>query len=108
MIVAGSATRDAELKLVGSKNTPLCTFGMAVGRDENDASIYVNVKSWRDLAEYAAGIRKGMPVFAAGKVEEREYEGKVYKDLVAEFLMYLDHTPAPTFTEVEDDGELPF
>ena len=30
--VAGICTKDAELKYVGEKQTPMCTFSLAVGK----------------------------------------------------------------------------
>ena len=112
VIIAGQATRDAEYKHVGAKDTPMCTFGLAVGRDAENKPIYANVKAWRDLAEYAAGVTKGASVMVLGQVEEREYEGKVYKAVVADFLVYLDLKPPAVgdpagFTPVPDD-DLPF
>lgn len=118
VLIAGNATRDAEYKLVGSKQSPMCKFGMAIGRDAEDKPIYANVKAWRALAEYAAGITKGTPVMVAGHIVEREYNGETYREVEADYLVYLDRDPARGFVQVtddpglpegfRDDGELPF
>lgn len=115
VIVAGNATRDAEFKLVSDKNTPFAKFGLAVGKGDDGKPIYANVKAWRSLAEYCIGITKGMPVMVLGQVEEREYEGKIYREIVADFVLFTPEQTAavkPTeqnavgyngFTEVSDD-----
>ena len=46
----------------------------------------VNVKCWRGLAEIAKDINNGDSVDVSGFVEQREYEGKTYYDLVADYL----------------------
>jgi hypothetical protein len=119
VLVAGNAVRDAEYKLVGEKNSPMCLFSLAVGKREDTTTIFVNCKAWRNNADYAAGIRKGDSVMAIGKIEEREYNDKTYKTLVADWLNYIGESAVTAvviskaesagFAELpDDDGELPF
>ena len=117
VLVAGNAVRDAEYKLVGEKNSPMCLFSLAVGKREDTTIIFVNCKAWRNNADYAAGIRKGDSVMAIGKIEEREYNDKTYKTLVADWLNYIggdveaaqtNTDGGNTFAELDDDGDLPF
>lgn len=125
VIATGRATKDAELKYVGSKNSALCDFGLVVGEKEDGSAVFANCKAWWALGEYASRIRKGDNVCVIGKLESREYNGKTYTDLVAEWLnvasaeptqkqeLSPSGTPFPagvTFEEALDsgDGELPF
>ncbi len=122
-MAAGTVTRDAEMKHVGEKNRAVTSFSIAAGKRQDTTTIYVNVKAWGRLAEYAQGIRKGDAVCAVGRIEEREYNGKTYSDLVCDWLNCPTMTsgkaapaPAPAaqtradgFSDLEDDdGDLPF
>lgn len=122
VIIAGTATKDAELKLVGSKNTPQCRFGLAVGKDKQDKTIFANCVAWRNLAQYAAdNICKGDNVCVIGRLESREYNGKTYTDVVADWINVVGASseattaapPQPFKSAFEEsvldaDGELPF
>lgn len=121
VIVTGSCTKDAEMRLVGDKQTPMCTFSLAVGKRQDTTTIFVNCKAWRKLAEYAQNIRKGDSVIVVGELETNEYNGKTYTNLVAEWLNFVGSgssaelspsgKPFPVgvqFEEDKSDGELPF
>ena len=123
-IVAGYASKDAELKHVGANDTPLCEFSLIVGKKPDGKGAFANCKAWRGLGEYASGIQKGDTVCVVGRTESREYNGKTYTDLIADWLNITGKggTTAPvispsgkpfpkgtTFSEIEDaEGELPF
>ena len=84
--VAGTCTKDAELKYVGEKQTPMCTFSLAVGKRQDTTTIFANCKAWRSLAVQASQVHKGDSVFAVGIIEENEYQGKTYKNLVMDYF----------------------
>ncbi len=84
--VAGICTKDAELKYVGEKKTPMCTFSLAVGKRQDTTTIFVNCKAWSSLAVQASQVHKGDSVFAVGTIEENEYNGKTYKNLVMDYF----------------------
>jgi single-stranded DNA-binding protein len=119
VMVCGNATKDAEFKLLGEKNTPNCKWGMAVGKDKDDNTVFVNCEAWGRLANYAAGIKKGDPVLVFGQIRSHEYNDKTYHTLVADFVQYIGSTterqPEPQqsselqgeFFPVDDD-DLPF
>ena len=86
-LVIGNVTKDAEYKLVGEKQSAMCRFGIAADKDKDDQTVFVNVVAWRRWAEVTAGLRKGDSVLVAGHIESREYEGKKYYDLVADFVI---------------------
>lgn len=119
VMACGNATKDAEFKLLGEKNTPNCKWGMAVGKDKDDNTVFVNCEAWGRLANYAAGIKKGDPVLVFGQMQSREHNDKTYHTLVAGFVQFISSTierqPEPQqsselqgeFFPVDDD-DLPF
>ena len=131
-IVAGWAIKDAELKHVGAKNYALCEFCLNVGKRKDTTTIFANCKVWYENAHYAANIRKGDMVIAAGHLESREYNGKPYTSLVCDYVNFVpkpaegcngDDVPVksgedikkaigipgePTDEGAPGDGELPF
>lgn len=116
VLVAGYAPKDAELKQIGEKQTPLCEFSLVIGKQEDGRGIFANCKAWRDLAGYASRIKKGDSVCVVGKLESREYNGKTYSSVVADWLNITEPGTAQAapaissgFEELPDgDGELPF
>ena len=96
VLVVGKATKDAEFKIVGEKQSPVCSFSLNVGKRQDTTTIFVNCKAWYGLAEYAKDICKGDTVIVIGHTESREYNGKTYTDLTAEWLNILsaDYVPS--------------
>ena len=119
VLVSGTATKDAEYKLIGEKKTPLAAFSLAINSKGADGK-YVNCKAFgEELADYAKNIKKGNRVAASGFVESREYNGKTYNDLNCDWLNIVGRSTAQKaqtaepeetidFSEMEDDEELPF
>lgn len=127
-LVTGTATKDAEIRSVGEKATPLCEWSVAAGKRQDTTTIFVSAKAWRRLASCASGIRKGDAVCMIGQIEEREYNGKTYSNLVCEWLNVASRPGAagfgnsrpasdgspqapqpPAYSDLRDaDGELPF
>ena len=120
-LICGRAAKDGQIyatqsgKEVGSVSVP--------AYDKQDGTTaWLTVKGWGHWARLLANVRKGDSVFAVGRVESHDYEGKTYNDLVADYVCVSASTagqtptqsayaaPAPTdnFTEIEDDWELPF
>lgn len=132
-IVAGRCT-EPKFGYVGKDNTTRCTAGIAAGKsktekDENGypKTIWINIVAWREMAYILYQAHKGDSVFATGLLHEHEYEGRIYKDIQAEFVQvaqkvdpYANAAPPPAapaaqnsgqdWTELtdDDDGELPF
>ena len=117
VMACGNATKDAEYKRLGEKNTPNCKWGMAVGKDKDDNTVFVNCEAWGRLAIHAAEIKKGDPVLVFGQMKSHEYNGRTYHTLVADFVQFIGSTterqemqqaePQDDFFPV-DDGDLPF
>jgi len=120
IMVCGGCGKDAELQMIGDRNSRKTSVGLAVGKRHNNETIWVNVVAWHDLASILCVARKGDPVLVIGRLDSREYNGEEYKDLVAEYVNVCsisvvisnDAAPSPAagFEELaEDDPEqLPF
>ena len=46
VMACGNATKDAEYNRLGEKNTPNCKWGMAVGKDKDDNTVFANCEAW--------------------------------------------------------------
>lgn len=129
VMVCGACGRDAEFSTVGANNSRKCTVSLAVGKrpgeDGEQKAVWCNVVAWRDLASLLAPARKGDAVFVVGRLKSREYNGKTYTDLEAEFVSVASVHAAMTFPGKaveaqsapdenlfqqldDDDGDLPF
>lgn len=105
-IVAGKAIRDAECREV-SNGVQKVTIAVSSGIKPD--SPIVNVVAWRDLAEVAKPIKKGDRVLAVGEVQTREYNGRTYSDLVADWLMTANKAAVlPVALDPADDTPLPW
>lgn len=117
VLVAGRASNDAELKTVGENNTKICEFSLMIGKQEDGKGIFANCKAWRELAEFASYIKKGDSVCVVGRLESREYNGKTYTSVVADWVSLAGAKgsatsvaphPSSAFKELPDEPELPF
>ena len=120
-MIQGTATKDAEFRLAGARNTPLCFFSLAVGKNGDGSTKYASCKALGRTAKLAALIRKGTGVLAVGRIETNEKDGKAYRNFMAEWLMPADagmfaggeaESPqpaeAPPLPEIAGDDGLPF
>jgi len=112
VMACGNATKDAEFKRLGEKNTPNCKWGMAVGKDKDDNTVFANCEAWGRLANHAAEIKKGDPVLVFGQMKSHEYNGRTYHTLVADFVQFIGSTterqepqlpPEDSFFQMDDD-----
>lgn len=83
MLITGRLVKDAEVKHFGSKNWTKTKLVVSPDKDHD----LITVVAKFDLGNYCASFRKGDYVLVCGEIESREYEGRVYTDLVAEFVV---------------------
>lgn len=83
MLIAGRLVKDAESKKFGSKNWTKTKLVVSPDKDHD----LITVIAKFDLGDYCASFRKGDYILVCGKVESREYEGRVYTDLVADLVL---------------------
>lgn len=104
-MVIGYVPKDAELKQVGQNNSSKTSFSVKASEktlpDGKKEANWTNCVAWHDMARICAGFKKGDFVMAVGKIEEREWERKKYKELVVEFAVKAGvpaSIPSETFT----------
>ena len=122
-LFAGSAIKDSEFKTTRNGKELGEVSVKAYNRKDGTAA-FLTVKGWGPLARQVASLSKGDRFLAAGRLESREYNGKTYTDLVADFIIPAGgeaktgsfplppgsavDVPADDFSELENPGELPF
>lgn len=117
-LIAARASKDGELRTTNSGKEVGSVSVPAYDR-EDGTTAWITVKGWGHWARLLAYAHKGDSILAIGHIESREYEGKNYYDLVADYVCVSSSTAeqrpasassaANSFVEVgEDDGELPF
>lgn len=94
-IIVGTLPSDAEYKQVGQNSSSLTKFGVKVGEqpstnaDQKPTAIWSNCECWHSVAKVAMDLKKGDVVLCVGKIKENEHGGKVYKNLVCEFVLKM-------------------
>lgn len=108
-ILIGNLTRDPDMKYIGEKNTPNCTFTLAINRPrrngQDQGTDFINVVVWGKLADNCANfLRKGRQCAVEGRIQTRSYDDKegrkVYvTEITAENVQFLGHKDGK-----QDDG----
>ena len=83
-LIQGNATRDGEDAPV--KGRDHAKVSVAAAQSPDGSSIFVTVNGWRGRAGDVAAVRKQDSVLAIGVLKKREYEGRYYYDLDADFI----------------------
>lgn len=131
IIVMGRMTRDPELRRTNS-GTAVASFSLAVDRDFKSQSgeketDFIDVVAWRNTAEFVSKyFSKGRMAVVDGRLQLRDWTDKDGNkrrsaEIVADSVYFGDskrdggdnpagYAPAPSggFSEIEDDGNLPF
>lgn len=125
IMIQGRLTRDPELRLTPN-GISVASFSVAVNRDyERNKADFINVVAWRQTAEFVDKyFRKGQMILISGSLQMRDWKDKdgnrrTTAEVIADHVYFcgdksdsgaapVDVAPGGTFTEAEDDGELPF
>lgn len=131
IIVMGRMTRDPELRRTNS-GTAVASFTVAVDRDFKSQSgeketDFIDAVAWRNTAEFVSKyFSKGRMAVVDGRLQLRDWTDKDGNkrrsaEIVADSVYFGDskrdggdnpagYAPAPSggFSEIEDDGNLPF
>ena len=132
IIVMGRMTRDPELRRTNS-GTAVASFTVAVDLDFKSQSgeketDFIDVVAWRNTAEFASKyFSKGRMAVVEGRLQIRDWTDKDGNkrrsaEIVADSVYFGDSKrdggdtvqsepqsePQSGFSEVEDDGDLPF
>lgn len=122
-MVIGRATKDADHRRTGSGKDITTVSVKAYDRKDGSAA-FMDVKCWGSLAALADQVHKGETFLAAGRLSFREYNGKTYTDLTADFFQPMSGAARSAsgnfdalagrmenagFADIgEEDGALPF
>lgn len=123
--IMGRITRDPELRRTPG-GTPVTSFTLAVDRDfkaqngERETD-FIDVVAWKGTAEFVSKyFAKGRVAIVEGRLQVRDWtdkEGNKRRntEVIAESVYFGDSKKetneggyTPGFTEIEDNGELPF
>ena len=129
IFLMGRLTRDPELRRTGS-GLAVASFSLAVDRDFKSQSgeretDFIDIVAWRNTAEFVSKyFTKGRMAVVEGRLQIRDWTDKEgnkrrSSEIVADSIYFGDSKkdtgmPAQSysnnrsFSEVEDDGELPF
>ena len=126
IIVMGRMTRDPELRRTNS-GTAVASFTVAVDRDFKPQSgeketDFIDVVAWRNTAEFVSKyFSKGRMAVVDGRLQIRDWTDKDGNkrrtaEIVADSVYFGDSKrdggetvePKGGFSEIEDDGDLPF
>lgn len=126
IIVMGRMTRDPELRRTNS-GTAVASFTVAVDRDFKPQSgeketDFIDVVAWRNTAEFVSKyFSKGRMAVVEGRLQIRDWTDKDGNkrrtaEIVADSVYFGDSKrdggetvePKGVFSEIEDDGDLPF
>ena len=128
IIVMGRMTRDPELRRTNS-GTAVASFTVAVDRDFKSQSgeketDFIDIVAWRNTAEFVSKyFSKGRMAVVEGRLQLRDWtdkEGNKRRtaEIVADSVYFGDSKrdggdtvqsePQGDFSEIEDDGHLPF
>lgn len=129
VFLQGRLVADPELRKT-QQGTPVASYRLAVDRgykskDPNAQNAdFVNVVSWRNTAEFVSRyFTKGRMMLVEGRLQMRDYTDntgvrRFVTEIVAENLYFcggkknesstVPYGEPTGFTEVEDDGQLPF
>ena len=115
----GRLTKDPELRYTQS-DTPVASFTLAVDRDVGSETDFVNCVAWRKTAQFVDKyFSKGSMVVVSGRLQIREWtdnEGKkrYATEVVADRVYFgeakkkAENAEGSVFSDLDDDGELPF
>jgi len=120
--IAGRLTKDPELRYTAN-NTPVCTFSVAVERDRKNAegnreTDFFSCVAWRQTGEFVKKyFSKGSQIIITGRLSQRTYKDKDGNnrstlEIISQDVYFggskTEKPQSSGFTEIEDDGELPF
>lgn len=115
-LVCGNAVRNAEINDINGKT--LGKVSVAAQSNPDGSTLYVTVNAWRGKSKALAAVNKMDTLLAIGVLKTREYNGKNYYDLDADFIAVnaTGGNPTPYFGAnigAEDfadsaDEDLPF
>ena len=84
-MLQGTATGDAEVKQTKSGKA-FAKVSVAAKKNPDSTTMFVSLVGFSGLCASVAGIKKGASVFAVGRLEKNEYNGKTYWNFTADYV----------------------
>lgn len=117
-LLAGQVARDGEM-LVTRTGKKVGSVSVPAYNKQDGTTAWLTVKGWGRWADVVASALKGDSILAVGRIDSKEYNGRIFNDLVADFVCVFSSgertgiasgvsVSADDFNEIEDDGNLPF
>lgn len=123
VVLAGRLTADVELKQTPS-GVSVCSFTLAINRkfqaNGQQQTDFIQCQAWRQTAEFISRyFKKGSALCISGSIQVRSWtdsnnQKRYATEVVADEAMFVDGkndsqgAEAPSFTEVDNDSDLPF
>lgn len=123
IVVMGRLTKSPELRHTQAGKS-VASFTLAVDRDfDKNQTDFIDVVCWGNTAEFVANyFSKGRTAVVSGRLQIREWTDKEggkrrTAEVIADSVYFGDskreteskeEQPTQQFTEVDDDGDLPF
>lgn len=86
-LLVGTACRDSEVKMLSGGDKCVCKVSVAAGQKQNTETTFITVNAWNRRAKMLNGCRKADTVLAIGQISQREYNGKTYVNMDADFAI---------------------
>lgn len=134
-ILGGRLTSDPEVKTTQS-GTPVCSFSIAVNRkgakDGQQQSDFITCVAWKERAELIGKyFRKGSSICIVGELQTRKWQdnngnNRSATEVIVNEVCFVDsksdnqsasktympdvykNEPKPSFTDMDDDSDIPF
>ena len=76
IIIMGRMTKDPELRTTQT-GTPVASFTIAVDRDRQDETDFIDVVAWNGTAEFVSRyFRKGSMIIISGRLQMRKWQDR--------------------------------
>jgi len=80
-LICGRLIKNAVYSTVGAKHTPLTKLTVSYSKEG-----IMNVDVWSESAIATQDLKKGDRILVAGELNSREYNGKTYWTLTADYI----------------------
>lgn len=116
IFLLGRLTRDPEIRITQSGKMTT-SFTLAVKRNVNDESDFINIVTWDKLAENCGiSLYKGSRALVSGRLQIRNFDGKDGQkkwvtEVIAQNVQFFDRKQADSSqinTDFNSDDEIPF
>lgn len=116
-IIIGRLGKDPEIRYMASGD-PVANFSVAVSEkyknksgEQKELTEWFNVVIFKGAENMAMYLKKGSQVYVQGKTRTEEHDGKKYRKLIADRVVFLDGKKTeetPVIVQADDNEVIPF